>query len=57
MEDVLCCLIFELPAAAIQELNEVSKIELPFPHKFFQEAGVIDVLYGGMKDQMKDSRF
>jgi aryl-alcohol dehydrogenase-like predicted oxidoreductase len=57
MEDVLGCLKFELPAAAIQELNEVSKIELPFPHKFFQEAGVIDVLYGGMKDQMKDRRF
>ncbi|NOS94690.1 MAG: aldo/keto reductase [Cyclobacteriaceae bacterium] len=57
LEDVLGCLTFELPADAINELNEVSKIELPFPQKFFNEAGVIDVLYGGMKDKMMDSRY
>lgn len=57
MQDVLGCLKFELPADAINELNEVSKIELPFPQKFFNEAGVIDVLYGGMKDKMVDSRY
>ncbi len=57
LEDVLGCLKFELPADAINELNEVSKIELPFPQKFFNEAGVIDVLYGGVKDKMVDSRY
>jgi aryl-alcohol dehydrogenase-like predicted oxidoreductase len=57
LQDVMGCLKFELPIDAINELNEVSKIELPFPQKFFNEAGVIDVLYGGMKDKMKDSRY
>jgi hypothetical protein len=41
----------------MNELNEVSKVELPFPQKFLNEPGVLDVLYGGVKDAMKDSRF
>lgn len=57
MQDVLGCLKFELPADAISELNEVSKIELPFPQKFLTEPGVQDVLYGGVRDKMIDSRF
>lgn len=57
LEDVLGCLNFEIPHDIMNELNEVSKVDLPFPHKFFKEPGVIDVLYGGMKDQMKDSRY
>jgi aryl-alcohol dehydrogenase-like predicted oxidoreductase len=57
VEDVLGCLQFELPADAMHELNEVSKFELPFPQKFFSEQTVIDILYGGIKDKMKDSRY
>lgn len=57
LEDVLGCLTFELPADAMNELNDVSKIELPFPQKFFSEQTVIDILYGGIKSQMKDSRY
>ena len=57
VEDVLGCLMFEIPIDLINELNEVSKVELPFPQKFFNEAGVQDVLYGGIKDTMKDSRY
>lgn len=57
LEDVLGCLKFELPADVMNELNEVSKIELPFPQKFFSEQTVIDILYGGVKGQMKDSRY
>lgn len=41
----------------MDQLNEVSKIELPFPHKFLQEKGVQDVLFGGIKDQMQDRRY
>jgi aryl-alcohol dehydrogenase-like predicted oxidoreductase len=52
VEDVLGCLNFELPVDLMNELNEISKIELPFPQKFFTEPGVLDVLYGGVKDQM-----
>lgn len=57
LEDVLGCLKFEIPADVMKELNEVSKIELPFPNRFLSEPGVLDVLYGGIKDQMKDSRY
>lgn len=57
MQDVLGCLKFELPSDAINELNEVSKIELPFPQKFLTEPGVQDVLYGGVRDKMVDSRY
>ncbi len=56
LEDVLGCLKFELRLEVMDELNEVSKVELPFPHKFFNEAGVLDVLYGGVKNTMKDTR-
>jgi aryl-alcohol dehydrogenase-like predicted oxidoreductase len=57
VEDVLGCLNFEIPVDLMAELNEVSKVDLPFPQKFFNEPGVQDVLFGGMKDTMKDSRY
>jgi hypothetical protein len=57
VQDVLGCLKFELPTDLINELNEVSKIELPFPQKFLTEPGVQDVLFGGVKDKMVDSRY
>lgn len=57
LEDVLGCLKFEIPTDVMKQLNEVSAIELPFPHRFLNEPGVLDVLYGGVKNQMKDSRY
>ena len=57
MEDVLGCLNFELPVEAAKELDEISKIDLPFPQKFFVEGAVQDVLYGGVRNQMLDSRY
>lgn len=56
LEDSLGCLSWELPEDAMLELDEVSQVELPFPQKFFREPGVIDVLYGGMKDAVKNPR-
>ncbi len=53
VEDVLGCLNFEIPADAMAQLNEASKVELPFPQKFLTEGTVLDVLYGGMKDKLK----
>lgn len=52
LEETLGCLEWELPPDVMAELNDVSKIELPFPQKFFVEPGVLDVLYGGMKDRV-----
>jgi len=57
MQEVLGCLDFQIPVEVMNELNEVSKVDLPFPQKFFNEAGVQDVLYGGVKGTMKDSRY
>ena len=57
VEDVLGCLKFEIPTDIMNELNEISKVELPFPQKFFNEAAVLDALYGGAKNSMKDSRY
>jgi aryl-alcohol dehydrogenase-like predicted oxidoreductase len=53
VEDVLGCLNFEISADAMAQLNEASKVELPFPQKFLTEGTVLDVLYGGMKDKLK----
>jgi aryl-alcohol dehydrogenase-like predicted oxidoreductase len=53
VEDVLGCLKFELTPEVMHELDEVSKIDLPFPQKFYTETTVLDVLYGGMKDSMQ----
>jgi aryl-alcohol dehydrogenase-like predicted oxidoreductase len=53
LDDSLGCITWELPADAMKELNEISRIELPFPQKFFAEPGVLDVLYGGLKDHVK----
>ncbi len=57
VEDMLGCLKFELPKEVMTELNEISKVELPFPQKFFAEEGVMDILYGGVKDKMIDRRY
>lgn len=53
LEDTLGCLTWELTTEAMDELNEISRVELPFPQKFLAESGVLDILYGGMKDQVK----
>lgn len=46
----------ELTAAQLQRLNEVSAIELGFPHDFLRQDGVNMVLYGGMKDAYENHR-
>lgn len=56
LEDTLGCLSWELSADSMRELDEVSHIELPFPQKFFREPGVLDVLYGGRKDDVQNPR-
>ncbi len=53
VEDILGCLNFEIPEEFMVELNEISAIELPFPYKFFNEAGVKDVVYAQALAQIK----
>ena len=47
IKDNLACLKFELTGEQMQRLNEVSKIELGFPHDFLNSEMIKDIIYGG----------
>ncbi|MFL6455145.1 MAG: aldo/keto reductase [Nitrososphaeraceae archaeon] len=47
IKDNLACLEFELTSEQMQRLNEVSKIELGFPHDFLNSEMIKDIIYGG----------
>jgi aryl-alcohol dehydrogenase-like predicted oxidoreductase len=47
IKDNLACIEFELTSEQMQRLNEVSKIELGFPHDFLNSEMVKDIIYGG----------
>lgn len=46
IEDCLACLRFELPKEMMQELNDLSTIDLGFPHDFLAYPTVQEVLFG-----------
>ncbi|MDB6123815.1 MAG: putative oxidoreductase, aryl-alcohol dehydrogenase like protein [Pedosphaera sp.] len=46
-KDNLACLDFTLPDDVMRKLDEVSKIELGFPHDFLLRPSVSDFLHGG----------
>ncbi|MNL71982.1 hypothetical protein D3C87_1972210 [compost metagenome] len=54
--DSLGCLDFQLPAAALQKLDEVSKIELGFPHEFLKSDGVKEEAFGGLYESLDNHR-
>jgi aryl-alcohol dehydrogenase-like predicted oxidoreductase len=45
VKDSLDCLDFQLTSAQIERLNEISRIQLGFPHDFMSEAAKV-FLYG-----------
>ena len=47
LEDCLGAANIALTDEITAHLNELSRIELGFPHDFLRQPGVIDVLYGG----------
>ncbi len=53
VEDMIGATKFVLPAASVGELNEVSKIEIPFPYSFLKEPGALDVLFAGAREKLK----
>ncbi len=53
VQENLDSLDFDLNENQMKELNEVSEIELGFPHDFLQQEGVEKVLYGGLKDKVQ----
>lgn len=52
INDALGSVEIDIPSNLLQELNEVSAIELGFPGDFFNEPGVIDVTYAQTKSQI-----
>lgn len=52
LEDALGTANMSLPETCIEDLNNISAIELGFPGDFFNEPGVIDVTYGQTKHQI-----
>ena len=53
MQDNLKAVNVTLSAEQLQRLNDSSKIELGFPHDFFNEEGVKAVTYGGFYDKIE----
>lgn len=57
VEDMIGATRVILPVEVIQELNEVSKIEIPFPYSFFTEPTASDVIFSGAKEKLTDRRY
>ncbi len=55
LNDNLGCLNFELSAEQLQRLDEVSKIELGFPHEFLSSDNIKEIVYGGTLEKIKKS--
>ncbi len=53
LEENLKAITLQLSPEHIAKLNEASKIEMGFPHEFFEEAGVRQVTYGGFYDKIE----
>ncbi|TAF97039.1 MAG: aldo/keto reductase [Runella slithyformis] len=56
LKESLECLAFTIPAEMMTRLDEVSKIELGFPHDFLASEGVKEVAFGGMFDKIQNHR-
>ena len=52
LEDNLASLTLALSAAQLKTLDEASRIELGFPHDFYQRELVRGLVYGGMRDRI-----
>jgi len=43
---------FEIPPELMKKLNDVSKIELGFPHDFLNEENIVDIVFSGTRDNI-----
>ena len=53
LEDCLGCLDFELPSEVMSSLDELSTIELGFPHDFLARDAIRQNIYGGTFSRIK----
>lgn len=56
LEDNLAAAEFALDGDALTRLDEASRIDLGFPHDFFQAARVQEFAFGGMADRIDNHR-
>lgn len=54
LEDSLGCLDFVIPEAEMALLDEISAIELGFPHDFLKSPAIQNIVYAGMRDRIAD---
>ncbi len=56
LKDNLGCLDFTLDSEHLERLDAASRIELGFPHDFFERDLVRQLVYGGMRDSIDNHR-
>jgi aryl-alcohol dehydrogenase-like predicted oxidoreductase len=56
IKDNLACLESELSDEQLRRLNEISKIELGFPHDFLKSEMIRDIIYGGTYSSIYNHR-
>jgi hypothetical protein len=56
LKDSLGCLEFQLSGEHLQKLNELSNIEMGFPHDFLSSDGVRDNTFGGLYHNLDNHR-
>jgi aryl-alcohol dehydrogenase-like predicted oxidoreductase len=52
LEDNLASLELELTREQVSALDEASAIEMGFPHDFYENERVKEVVYGGLRDRI-----
>ena len=56
LQDSLGALKFEIPEEQLNKINEASKIELGFPHEFFQTELINNLIFGGKYNDLDNHR-
>lgn len=56
LKDNLGCLEFELTKEHLEKLDEVSQIDLGFPHEFLKKPNIMEIIYGGVHDKIINHR-
>lgn len=56
LADNLDCLNYSLSEKQIDQLNEVSKIDMGFPYTFYNDPRIQDIIYGGTQDKIDNHR-
>jgi len=56
LQDNLDCLMVSLNTDQMHRLNEISKIDMGFPHTFYNDPRIRDIIYGGTYEQIDNHR-